>query len=151
MLVHLTVLPYANGLSSQRPSYCSKRLNNHVDIKRVELAPIARSHSLRPSTALAILETSSAKPHFIWIYNTPYPASWQGRTGRLPSRHTKGMTYHHTIYGASTTAVCLNSYESVEVSMSQNTKRIVNAFIPTKLLSVPKRNNRLQFQQDEQI
>ena len=51
------------------------------------------------------------------------------------SRYNKGMSCIHTIYGALTaTFVSMDNYESVEVSRCQNTKRIVNAFIPTKLM-----------------
>ena len=40
----------------------------------------------------------------------------------------------HTIYGALTaTIVSMDKFESCEVSENQNTKRIVNAFLPTKM------------------
>ena len=39
----------------------------------------------------------------------------------------------HTIYGASTTTLSLTDFEIVQISENQNTKRIVNAFLPTKM------------------
>ena len=98
----------------------------HADIKRVELAPLRPFHSLRLWTA-HLVRTSSAKPH---LYDIIHPSKHpDNRTHCLPSRYNKGMSCIHTIYGALTaTIVLMDISEICEISMSQNTKRIVNAF-----------------------
>ena len=98
-----------------------------ADIKRVELALLRSFHPLRLWTA-HLVRTSSAKPH---IYDIIPPIKHpDNRTQCLLSRYIKGMKCIHTIYGASTTTLLLTDYsEIVQISMSQNTKRIVNAFL----------------------
>ena len=97
-----------------------------MDTKRVELAPLRPFHSLRLWTA-HLVRTSSAKPH---LYDIIHPSKHpDNRTQCLPSRYNKGMSCIHTIYGALTaTIVSMDISEICEISMSQNTKRIVNAF-----------------------
>ena len=97
-----------------------------MDTKRVELAPLRPFHILRPSTAI-VHETSSTKPH---LYDIIHPSKHpDNRAQCLPSRYNKGMSCIHTIYGALTaTIVLMDISEICEISMRQNTKRIVNAF-----------------------
>ena len=92
----------------------------------MELAPLRPFHSSRLSHS-HVHETSSAKPH---LYDIIHPSKHpDNRTHCLPSRYNKGMSCIHTIYGALTaTIVLMDISEICEISMSQNTKRIVNAF-----------------------
>ena len=98
-----------------------------MDTKRVELAPLRPFHILRLWTA-HLVRTSSAKPH---LYDIIHPSKHpDNRTHCLPSRYNKGMSCIHTIYGALTTQLCFwRDDEIVQISTSQNTKRIVNAFL----------------------